>query len=214
MNVRFKFIKSGSSGNCVYVEGRKKFLLDCGITIKELRNAGVDIPGIDAVFITHAHCDHFNEKTVKYLEKIGAKIHCSEGTSKDIGLKASMDCKWAKAFRVDHEGTEPTGFIIKDDETIVYMTDTGPIDVSFRCDILMIEANYSIYTEKKEIRFKRAVTSHLAYEEAKQIAIESNEINPLKELHFIHISKDHGDPEYYLEDMKKTGIKAKIEVHP
>lgn len=212
---RFNVIASGSKGNCTAVSGEKNILLDCGVSLAELRGAGVNLPSLDGVFITHAHADHFNRRTVLHLKKIGVPIFASEGTSKDMGIKATMDCKWAKAFKVNHEGSEPTGFIIRvGDKTIVYMTDTGPIEISFKCDILFIEANYSIYTVNKEIRFKRAVESHLAYEEAKQIVIESNRLHELEEVHFIHISKDHGDPKYYLEDMAKyEEIKAKVEVH-
>ena len=54
---------SGSSGNCVYVSGKRaKILIDAGKNAKAVTTAlehiGVSPYDIDAIFITHEHSDH------------------------------------------------------------------------------------------------------------------------------------------------------------
>ncbi|MBQ5901755.1 MAG: MBL fold metallo-hydrolase, partial [Clostridia bacterium] len=54
---------SGSSGNCTYISsGDFSILIDAGVSAKAISNALADInvspDEIDAIFITHEHCDH------------------------------------------------------------------------------------------------------------------------------------------------------------
>ena len=72
MKVRFISLASGSSGNCYYI-GTEKYgiLIDAGIAVrtikKGLKEAGINMEMIRAVFVTHDHADHI--KAVDDWEK-------------------------------------------------------------------------------------------------------------------------------------------------
>ena len=73
MKVRFISLASGSSGNCYYI-GTEKYgiLIDAGIAVrtikKGLKEAGINMEMIRAVFVTHDHADH-----IKSGRRIGRK---------------------------------------------------------------------------------------------------------------------------------------------
>ena len=68
--IKFISLGSSSSGNCYYLAtDNAQILVDAGITVKSLRHdlkeRGVMLADIDAVFITHDHADHI--KAVGHL---------------------------------------------------------------------------------------------------------------------------------------------------
>lgn len=73
--MKFICFGSGSSGNCYYLESRNQALLiDLGIGIrtfkKHLKTYGLNIPTIQAIFVTHDHTDH-----VKAVGPLSAEFH-------------------------------------------------------------------------------------------------------------------------------------------
>ena len=90
MKVRFLSLASGSSGNCYYI-GTETYgiLIDAGIaarTIKKgLKEAGIAIETIRAVFITHDHADH-----IKAVGGLGDKLNIPIYTTARIhkGIKS------------------------------------------------------------------------------------------------------------------------------
>ena len=75
MKLRFMSIASGSSGNCFYL-GTETYglLVDAGVATrtlrKHLRDVGVALEDIHAVFITHDHADH-----IKGVVNLGERMH-------------------------------------------------------------------------------------------------------------------------------------------
>ena len=75
MKVKFISLASGSSGNCYYL-GTETYgiLIDAGIGIrtikKTLKECGITLDSIRAVFITHDHADH-----IKAVGHLGEKLH-------------------------------------------------------------------------------------------------------------------------------------------
>lgn len=75
MKVKFISLASGSSGNCYYI-GTEKYgiLIDAGIAVrtikKSLKEVGVGMETIRAVFVTHDHADH-----IKAVGGLGEKLH-------------------------------------------------------------------------------------------------------------------------------------------
>ena len=75
MKIKFISLASGSSGNCYFLgTDRYGILVDAGIGIrtikKTLKELGIGLDIIRAVFITHDHADHI--KAVGHLgEKFG-----------------------------------------------------------------------------------------------------------------------------------------------
>ena len=75
MKVKFISLASGSSGNCYYI-GTEKYgiLIDAGIAVrtikKGLKEAGISMEMIRAVFVTHDHADH-----IKAVGGLGEKLN-------------------------------------------------------------------------------------------------------------------------------------------
>ena len=80
MKIKFISLASGSSGNCYFLgTDRYGILVDAGIgirTIKNIKELGIGLDIIRAVFITHDHADHI--KAVGHLgEKFGIPVYSS-----------------------------------------------------------------------------------------------------------------------------------------
>ena len=79
MKIKFISLASGSSGNCYFLgTDRYGILVDAGIGIrtikKTLKELGIGLDIIRAVFITHDHADHI--KAVGHLgEKFGIPVY-------------------------------------------------------------------------------------------------------------------------------------------
>jgi len=151
MNIRFLSLASGSSGNCYYI-GTDNYgiLIDAGIpsrTIKKtLKEFGIGMETIRAVFITHDHADH-----IKAVGALGEKLHIPIYATAEVhkGMEKSY-CMTEKltssarfiekskpikledftieAFEVPHDGTDNVGYCIEiDGKTFSFLTDLGEI---------------------------------------------------------------------------------------
>lgn len=83
---RIATLYSGSRGNSVFVESRDTtILIDAGKNAKALCHAlseiGSDIEKIQAIFITHEHCDHISALEV-ISKKYSIPIHITEQSAK------------------------------------------------------------------------------------------------------------------------------------
>ncbi|MBE6577231.1 MAG: MBL fold metallo-hydrolase [Ruminococcaceae bacterium] len=85
---RLVTLYSGSDGNCTFVtSGETSILIDAGKSARtlcaKLAEIGSDIGKIDAIFITHEHCDH-----ISALETLSKKyhipIHMTEKSAKKL----------------------------------------------------------------------------------------------------------------------------------
>ena len=138
MKVRFISLASGSSGNCYYI-GTEKYgiLIDAGIaarTIKKgLKEFGIGMETIRAVFVTHDHADHI--KAVGGLgEKLNIPIYTTtrihEGINKSYCMteKLHTSARYLEkqqpmqledfrieSFEVPHDGTDNVGYCIEID---------------------------------------------------------------------------------------------------
>ena len=172
MKIRFISLASGSSGNCYYL-GTETYgiLIDAGIpsrTIrKTLKDFGIGIETIRAVFITHDHADHI--KAVGGLgEKLCIPIYATarvhEGINRSYCMTEKLTQKSARflekgkpvqledfkieAFEVPHDGTDNVGYCIEiDGKTFSFLTDLGEITPTAshyikKANYLILEANY------------------------------------------------------------------------
>ena len=153
-------LASGSTGNCVYVEGSSGAIcIDAGRSGKEIlgtkneqglaERAGAKLEMIEGVLVTHEHTDH-----VRGLKPVCSRLkvpaYGTAGTfasykSKCTGTK-SLECNsislrepfelagfTIEAFPVSHDATEPCGYMITDgDLRVGYCTDTGYISSSMQ----------------------------------------------------------------------------------
>ena len=171
MKIKFISLASGSSGNCYFLgTDRYGILVDAGIGIrtikKTLKELGIGLDIIRAVFITHDHADHI--KAVGHLgEKFGIPVYSTPEVHAGINKSYCMTEKLSTcvhylhkgetmeledfaitAFEVPHDGTDNVGYCINIDGKIFsFLTDLGhitPTAAEYICkaNYLVLEANY------------------------------------------------------------------------
>ena len=143
MKIKFISLASGSSGNCYFLgTDRYGILVDAGIGIrtikKTLKELGIGLDIIRAVFITHDHADH-----IKAVGHLGEKfwnfpvlpptpeVHAGINKSYCMTEKLSTCVHYLHkgetmeledfaitAFEVPHDGTDNVGYCINIDGKI------------------------------------------------------------------------------------------------
>lgn len=171
MSVRFCPIRSGSSGNCIYVGSEKtNILIDAGLsgkTIKEgLESLKINPENIDALFITHEHKDHIKGAGIisrRYNIPIYATPGTWEAMEGEIGAVAPKNIKYVYSgenciindvcvtpFELPHDAKEPVGYSFYTSKNKVSVaTDLGHItdtvkDAVSDSNVLLLEANHDI----------------------------------------------------------------------
>lgn len=230
MNIRFISFASGSSGNCYYL-GTEKYgiLIDAGISArqikKNLKEIGVGLETIRAIFVTHDHADH-----IKGLGDMGERQHIPIYTTRRIheGIARSY-CMTAKLgpdctrflekqqplvledfrienFEVPHDGTDNVGYCIEiDGKTFCFLTDLGEITSTAaeyirKANYLVLEANYNpemLQMGHYPAHLKQRIKSDTGHLSNEQAAnfLADNWTERLKYIWLCHLSKDNNHPE-------------------
>ena len=227
---------SGSSGNCYYL-GTDSYgiLIDAGIAVrtmrKSLKEVGIGMDSIRAVFVTHDHADHI--KSVGTLgEKCFIPIYATEKTHQGIHrsycvtekLNGSVryiekQCPMqlldftVEAFEVPHDGTDNVGYCITmAEKTFCFVTDLGeitPVIASYvrKANYLVIESNY----DEEMLRMgpypeylKARITSGVGHLSNQAISLFLSEHfeNHLKHIWLCHLSKENNHPDLAYKTME------------
>jgi len=229
MALRLLSLASGSSGNCYYV-GTDDYgiLLDAGVTMrtmkKILKENGIGMEQIMAVFITHEHIDHI-KSVVSLGEKYGIPVYATEkvhaGIDNSTILKAKLytsrriiekeiavDIKELKitAFDVPHDASECVGYLVAyKQHKLVLATDVGHISEKVGeyiriANHLIIEANYDremLFQGKYPTFLKERIsngTGHLCNSEIAGFLAANFDFH-LKNIWLCHLSKENNHPE-------------------
>lgn len=169
----FKFcsLKSGSSGNCYYIQSENvKILIDAGMNGKTteslLKSVGFEAFGLDAILITHEHRDHISGAGVlsrrydipifansptwnamaRQMGKISEKNRIQFVTNKEFAIGDITVLPYIKS----HDAAEPVMFCLKHGgHKISVMTDLGYISKGVArsvmdSDILVLESNHDV----------------------------------------------------------------------
>lgn len=229
--ISVKVIASGSDGNCTALTyNGKTILLDAGIQFSRILKA-LDFQLPSAAFITHEHGDHLNKRTVKELLKRGAEVHMTPPTIEAAGLAphhnlynftglAKCGQFLISGFQAIHDAACPYNFLIRaGNSQIAYIIDTGavaPIFSGYGFTHILIEANYS---EKilaaaaiDEWQKKRIAAYHLSSEKA-ALYLGGLDRKLLKEVHFLHVSKRHGNVDKLLRLVQSFTENIKVFAH-
>ncbi len=170
--VKFVSLGSGSSGNCYYLSyGNTQILIDAGISVRalkrHLKDKGIRLDSIDAVFITHDHADHI--KAVGTLATdYNLGIYATELVHLGIQHNYSVTTKVpashvhiiqkrqsvcigglsVTAFEVPHDSSDCVGYRIETPELVfVIVTDVGHATTEImsqisEADYIVLEANH------------------------------------------------------------------------
>jgi len=229
MKVKFMSLASGSSGNCYYL-GTETYgiLIDAGIaarTIKKhLKEVGIGMETIRAVFVTHDHADH-----IKAVGGLGEKLHIPiyttakihEGINKSYCMTEKLHTSakvlekqqpmkledfTIESFEVPHDGTDNVGYCIEiDNKVFSFLTDLGEItptaaDYVRKANYLVLEANYDEEMLKMgtyPAYLKERILSHSGHMCNTDTAnfLAENFKEHLKYIWLCHLSKDNNHPE-------------------
>ncbi|MDL2256996.1 MBL fold metallo-hydrolase [Bacteroidales bacterium OttesenSCG-928-I14] len=234
--LRFLSIASGSSGNCYYL-GTDSYgiLLDAGIGIRTIRKAlrdnGIGLEQIMAVFITHDHADHI--KCVGGLgEKYGIPIYATQAVHAGIENSRYVDEKLytsrrilekeqpveikdfkVTAFEVPHDASDCVGYLVQyKQQKCVLATDIGCINETVAQYIrianhLIIEANYDkemlLRGNYPEFLKDRIMngSGHLCNTETAEFLASNFDLH-LKNIWLCHLSKDNNHPDLAMKTVE------------
>ncbi|GAB3062001.1 MBL fold metallo-hydrolase [Salinicoccus sesuvii] len=231
--MKIQTIGSGSSGNCYLVEDSSTaILLEAGIKFDKVQKAlKFQTRRVKGVFVTHEHGDH-SKYTAEYL-KNGLNVYMTPGTKDALKLNHHrlFTLKYRKTTRIgslvimpyetQHDVAEPCGYLVKSDDgsKLLFATDTYYIKYKFpEVTHMLLEVNHDYDYMQGRVDSgalhpalaNRIMKSHLNLENAIKYLKKCN-LNQLKEIHLIHISKDNGLRNRFKDEIQKvTGVPVKI----
>jgi phosphoribosyl 1,2-cyclic phosphodiesterase len=226
--VKICALASGSNGNCYYIGNEEEaVLIDVGISNKQLksrvREAGLSLSNIKAVFISHEHSDHI--KGMRIVTKMNAiQGYATEKTytrarhdfrSDSINFFSPGDTLTIGTIKVhsflkQHDAAEPVSFRIEiDGLNIAVLTDLGVACSEVKeqltiCDAAFLECNYdqeTLINGSYPAFLKQRVSSgigHLSNLQALEL-VTSLSNSPLNTLLLSHISADNNTVELALQ---------------
>lgn len=161
---------SSSAGNCTFVAtARTRLLIDAGLSRREiakrLASIGEDIADLDAILVTHEHCDH-----VTGLAAVARKsarplpVYLTNGTAESIdwdekrppleifgaGRSFTIGDFDVSSFTIPHDAMDPVGYSIAGcGVRVAIATDLGYITDSLRvhlrgADVVILESNHDL----------------------------------------------------------------------
>jgi len=227
--LRFLSLASGSSGNCYYL-GTLEYgiLFDAGIACRSikkiLKENGIELEQVMALFITHDHIDHI--KSVGNLgERFGIPVYATQAVHEGIEDSRFVDQPLVSsrrmirkdepvairgftvtAFDVPHDARDCVGYTINyKEDTIVLATDVGHISDTVGAHIrlanhLILEANYDremLMNGRYPAFLKERImngTGHLCNTETADF-LANNFRSHLRNIWLCHLSRENNHPE-------------------
>ncbi|RAL23381.1 MBL fold metallo-hydrolase [Thermoflavimicrobium daqui] len=169
--MKFSVLASGSSGNSIYIESNRiRILIDAGISGKQmeqrLKQIGVDLSTLSAIFVTHEHIDHvkglgvlarryqipvyMNEATWSQLPSSVGEIPISLQNIVASSSMIDLEDIHIESIPISHDAVEPVGYhIYTEDESIAVVTDLGYVNQHIikkvsGADTLIWESNHDV----------------------------------------------------------------------
>ncbi len=214
--------ESGSKGNLHLIEtDNSRILLECGLSIKRIKEYVPNFTGLDGCLLSHYHGDH--SKSAEKLMENGINLYCSFDTADYLKLK-SHRLKIIKTlftlkgtniypFKTNHDTPGSLGFIIDNgSERVLFATDTGSMPYKFPgLTHIMIECNWSesTITTENEFVVNRTKKTHLSLSGCIDF-LKMNDLSKVKEIRLIHLSDSNSDPDLFKSEIQKATGKLTI----
>lgn len=174
----YNIISTGSHGNAVLLN--EYMLIDIGVPFKALKKV---YKNLKIVMLTHEHCDHINQATVRKLamERPTLRWACCEWlvpilldcavSERNIDVLEIGKMYDYKVFKVSpiklfHDVPNCGYRLFFEDKKVIYATDTEHLEgiTAKDYDLYMIEANYTEEDLQRRIEAKKA-TGEYSYEQ-------------------------------------------------
>jgi len=231
-------INSGSNGNCYYVGSKEEaVLVDVGISCREteirMKQIGLDIKTVKAIFVSHEHSDHIKGVSVlanKYKLPVyitpktaqnGPRLikHLSKPFTANIPI--AIGNLQITAFNKHHDAADPHSFIVSyNNITVGVFTDIGKVCNNLihyfkKCNAAFLEANYDVdllengsypLTLKNRIR---GGDGHLSNKEAFDLFL-NHQSSCFSHILLSHLSKENNSPQIAQNLFESAAVKTKI----
>jgi phosphoribosyl 1,2-cyclic phosphodiesterase len=222
--IEIRPLASSSAGNAYLVtDGRSPLLLDCGLPIRELKQAtGYRLSTLVGCLLSHEHQDH--SKAVRDVMKAGIDCYMSAGTAEALGIsghrlhiiKAKQQFRigtWTiLPFETQHDAAEPLGFLLANQygEKLLYATDTFYIRYRFQgLTHIAVECNYSLDILRANVEAgmvepalkNRILKSHFSLENVKNF-LKANDLSKVREIWLLHLSDGNSDAERFKREIQ------------
>lgn len=226
---------SGSAGNCALVQtGSTRLLVDGGLSArqitKRLAGAGVDPATLDAIVLTHEHCDHVAGLRVLCKQNPHLPVYCTRLTLEVLrkeelakhgnvrqfqaGTEFSIGEIGVHSFNVPHDAVDPVGFVFHHgEESLGFLTDLGvctrlALERVRGAKTLLIETNYDDRLLQNDTRrpwaIKQRIMSrhgHLSNTAAATVIGDLIEYG-LERAILGHLSRDCNTPELAIREVQ------------
>ncbi len=229
--IEIRSFGSSSAGNTYLLDGRSPLLLDCGLSIRELKRAtGYRLSSLAGCLCTHEHGDH--SKAAAGLMRAGVDCYMSQGTADTLGLTGHrlkivkplqqfpVDSWAVLPFAVVHDAAEPLGFLIAGEgEKVLYLTDTAYCPYRFTgLTRIMIECNYSREILDRNVESgklhpgmrRRLLRSHMSLDRVLDF-LAANDLTAVREIVLLHLSDGNSDAgEFKRQVQAATGRMVRV----
>ena len=192
MAFAFHILGTSSSGNCSILQADDtRIMIDAGFPGPRLESSltkiGIEVPAIDAIFITHEHTDHCIGLTALLRQNPLLKVFANRETARRIQSTQKIRPNWQifetgttfefrnlkiTSIPIPHDAADPVGFAFDcphadsgGHKRVTWLTDLGHATdvVRHHCalaDILVLEANYDdemLDLSKRPISLKQRI---------------------------------------------------------
>ena len=232
-------LNSGSNGNCYYAGNEKEaVLIDAGISCREIekrmRNLGLDLHRVKAVFISHEHVDHIRGVAM-LARKYQLPVYITPATMKHSQL--FLEEKLLRSFNAndtiaigdieiipfskEHDAIDPFSFVIENRGIKVgVITDIGiackeVVHYFKQCHACFLETNYDeqmLETGSYPIHLKNRIRGgkgHLSNMQALKLFVEYKPAF-MTHLFLSHLSENNNCPALVLDLFLKYAEQTEI----
>lgn len=227
---------SSSRGNCYLLRCKSGEVLaiEAGVYFQRVKEAlDFNIKSLVGCLITHEHGDH--AAYAKDFAAYGVPLIMTQGTASGIrctraaykAIGSVQKCRYGQRlqaggftilpFHVQHDASEPCGYLIKHEEcgTILFATDTYFLRYKFSgLNHIMLECNYDerILEARRaqglvsDAQARRIVLSHMSLSTCIDTLL-ANDLSHVRTITLLHLSDDNSNEGKFVERVRTaTGI--------
>jgi phosphoribosyl 1,2-cyclic phosphodiesterase len=247
MSVFIASLNSGSNANCYYAgNNEESVLIDAGLSCREtekrMKQLGLDLRKVKALFISHEHADHINGMSVlsrKYQLPVYITNNTLRNSYKPLepllvktfqhGRPVNLGSLSVLPFKKSHDACDPHSFFIScHGLNIGVITDIGyackrVIKYFSQCHAVFLETNYCedmLANGRYPPHLKNRISSdqgHLSNAQALEL-FRNYKSADLRLLILSHLSKNNNKPELveslFTPHAGKTRIVVASRYHP
>ena len=241
MSLFISSLNSGSNANCYYIgNSNEAVLVDAGLSCREtekrMKQLGLSMDAVKALFISHEHTDHINGMPV-ISKKYQLPVFITSATFQNANMRIDPHLvhsfKHAKPvvignlsvtpFRKSHDASDPHSFMISGHGiNIGVITDIGyackqVIKYFSQCHAIFLESNYCndmLENGSYPPHLKKRIRSdegHLSNDQALELFGQYRSAD-LRLLILSHLSKNNNKPELVEKLFKRKAGDTKIVV--